>query len=81
MQLTIADELVQAAELSAEELLQELALALFQQNRLTLEGASRLAQMDQLAFQQLLASRQVPLHYDTGDLESDIATLQRLGQL
>jgi predicted HTH domain antitoxin len=37
--------------------------------------------MDQLAFQQLLASRQVPLHYDTGDLESDIATLQRLGQL
>jgi predicted HTH domain antitoxin len=81
MQLTIADDIIQATDLSAEELLCELAVSLFQQSRLTLEGASRLSSMDQLSFQRLLASRNIPIHYDISDLESDIATLQRLGQL
>lgn len=81
MNITIADDIVQATGLSPDELLQELAIILFQQQRLTLEGASRLARIDQLSFQQLLAGRQIPLHYDNADLAADVATLKRLGQL
>lgn len=81
MNITIADDIVQASGLSPDELLQELAIALFQQKRLTLEGASRLAHIDQFAFQHLLANRQIPIHYDSDDLLADVATLKQLGQL
>lgn len=77
MELIIADDVIQATEMSAEELLQELSVSLFQQNRLTLEGASRLAHMDQLSFQRLLASRKISVHYDISDLDSDVATLKK----
>jgi predicted HTH domain antitoxin len=81
MHITIADDIAQAAGLSADEVVRELALLLFQQERLTLEGASRLAGLDQLTFQQVLASRQIPMHYDTQEFAADVATLRRLGQL
>jgi predicted HTH domain antitoxin len=31
--------------------------------------------------QHLLASRQIPVHYDVTDFEEDLDTLQRLGRL
>jgi predicted HTH domain antitoxin len=37
--------------------------------------------MTQLQFQHLLASRQIPIHYDIEDLEADIKTLREIGQL
>ena len=80
MNITIADDIVQATGLSPDELLQELAITLFQQQRLTLEGASRLAGMDQCSFQHLLANRQIPIHYGSDDLVADVATLKQIGQ-
>lgn len=62
-------------------MLQELALALFQKEKLTLGQASKLAAMHQWQFQHLLASRQIPVHYDVAELEADIATLHNLGRL
>ena len=50
-------------DISETELKHELALTLFQQERLTLAQASRLAEMGQLAFQGLLANRRIPIHY------------------
>ena len=32
-------------------------------------------------FQQLLGSREVPVHYDVEDYEEDLATLKELGRL
>lgn len=63
MPVTIPDEVLAADHLSEPELKQELAVTLFQQERLTLAQASRLAEMGQLAFQALLADRQIPIHY------------------
>ncbi|CAN5777685.1 hypothetical protein BH23GEM7_BH23GEM7_37470 [soil metagenome] len=54
---------------------------LFGQERLTLAQASRLAGLDRLEFQQLLASRGLTVHYDTREFEADLATLRRLGRL
>ncbi len=81
MGLTIPDEILRSARMSAEELQQELAVLLFQKERLTLGQASRLAGLNQLRFQRLLASRRIPIHYDVAELEEDLKTLREMGRL
>ncbi|MBP1468558.1 UPF0175 family protein [Candidatus Chloroploca sp. M-50] len=80
MSVVIPDSVLQAANLSEDELLQELALVLFQQQRLTLAQAARLARLDRIAFQHVLARRAIPLHYDLQDFEDDLQTLRNLEQ-
>jgi predicted HTH domain antitoxin len=81
MSITIPDEVLESAHLTAEEALQEMAVALFQREKLTLGQASRLAGMDRLRFQHLLASRGIPLHYDVPELEADLQVLRETGRL
>jgi predicted HTH domain antitoxin len=81
MSLTIPDALLQSARISEEELRQEIAVLLFRRDKLTIGQASRFAQLSRLQFQHLLASRQMPVHYDVADFEEDLQTLQRLGRL
>ena len=76
MTLTIPGEVLRSAHLSEAELKEELALALFQQGRLTLGQAANLAQMPYLNFQQLLGSRQIAIHYGFEQWEHD---LRRVG--
>jgi len=75
MAITIADEVLAAAHMSELELKRELALALFQQERLTLAQASRLAEMSQLEFQALLAERQIPVHYGVQEFREDLQAI------
>lgn len=77
MPVTIPDEVLVAADLSELELKREVALALFQQERLTLAQAGRLAEMSQLAFQALLADRQIPIHYGIAEFREDLRTLRQ----
>ncbi len=79
--LTISDALLQAAHMSEAELRQEIAVMLFQRDKLTLAQASQFAHMRRLQFQHMLASRQIPVHYDVAEFAEDIHTLQRLGRL
>ena len=79
--VVISDETLQAAGMSDSELKQEIAILLFQKNKLTLGQASRLAKISQFRFQHLLASRNIPIHYDVDDFEVDLATLKDLGRL
>jgi predicted HTH domain antitoxin len=81
MSLVIPDEILQATRMSESELAQEIAVLLFQREKLTMGQASRLAGMDRLRFQQLLASRQIPVHYDVAEFEEDLKTLAGLGRL
>lgn len=80
MPVTIPDEVLAAAHLSEPELKQEIALILFQQERLTLAQASRLAGMSQLEFQSLLAERRIPIHYGVEEFDQDLRTIRKLGQ-
>ena len=75
MSITIADEVLAAAHMSELELKRELALALFQRERLTLAQASRLAEMSQLEFQALLAERQIPVHYGVQEFREDLQAI------
>jgi len=76
MSVVISDQILQAVQMSEAELLQEIAIMLFQQERFTLGQASRFALMNQLQFQRLLASRQIPLHYDSAELREDVKSLE-----
>lgn len=79
MSVTIPDTVLQAARMSEAEMRQEVAVLLFEKEKVTLAQSSRLAGMGQLQFQQLLASRGIPVHYDVEDFAEDLQTLQRLG--
>lgn len=78
MLIQVSDELLQATHMSEVELRREIAIMLFQQEKLTLGQASALAGMSQGQFQHLLASRRIPIHYGVAELEEDLKTLQDL---
>ena len=75
------DKLLCAANLSASDLRYEIAILLFQQDRLTLGQASEFAGVSQLEFQRLLAKHHIATHYDVQDFANDVDTLRQMGQL
>lgn len=77
MQITI--DLPDQLQLTEADLRNELAIALFQQNRITLGTASQLANLHQIEFQRLIASRGICIHYDVDDLEQDLSSLRQNG--
>jgi predicted HTH domain antitoxin len=64
-------------QMSQSELKQEVAVTLFQQERLTLAQASRLAETTQFKFQALLAGRQIPIHYGIEEFHEDLRNLRQ----
>lgn len=81
MGMVIPDEVLQASRLTETELMIEIAVMLFQKEKLSLGQASRLANLGHLEFQHLLASRDRSVHYDVPDFEEDLETLRELGRL
>jgi len=81
MSVVISDDILHTTRMSKTEMVQEIAVLLFQKDKLTLGQASELAGMTQLQFQHILASRLIPVHYDVEDLEADLETLREMGQL
>ncbi|MBU1148149.1 MAG: UPF0175 family protein [Candidatus Omnitrophica bacterium] len=79
--IEIPREVIHAARLKPEELKRELAVLLFQQERLSFGKAREMAGMTVWAFQHLLASRDIPVHYNLEDYEEDLSTLKELGRL
>lgn len=77
MQITI--NLPDALQISEADLRTELAISLFQQERITLGTASQLAGLHQIEFQRLIASRGICVHYDIEDLEQDLKSLREEG--
>ncbi|MCA2938636.1 MAG: UPF0175 family protein [Microcystis aeruginosa Ma_QC_Ch_20071001_S25] len=81
MSIDISDEILSATRRTEAEMRPEIAVMLFQKEKLTLAQASRFAGMNRIAFQHLLASRQIPVHYDVEDFEQDIKNLREMGRL
>jgi predicted HTH domain antitoxin len=79
MRLSIPDDIVRAADLSADRLLQELAVRLYATRRLSFGQARRLAGMDMLAFQAILADSNVTLNYGMDDLDDDVRAIGNAG--
>lgn len=73
--LIIPKEVLQNVKMSAENLAIEIAVYLYEKERLTLGQAKRLAGLDQISFQKKLAERNVYLHLDEMDILRDIKNL------
>ncbi len=78
--IEVPREVLHAARMTPEELRRELALALFQQGKLSFGKARELADMTVWDFQLLLGSRGIPVHYGIQEYEEDRRTLKELGQ-
>jgi predicted HTH domain antitoxin len=76
MSLVIPNEFLQTAHISEADLKLEIALLLFQQEKITLGTASHFAGMNQLEFQQILGDRKIPIHYGIEDFQQDLITLE-----
>ncbi|MBE9250148.1 UPF0175 family protein [Dolichospermum sp. LEGE 00240] len=81
MSLTISDEVLNSSGMTGSELLVEIAVMLFLQERVSLGKASKIAEMNYVEFQELLAQRNISMHYDVEEFEEDIKTLQATGWL
>ena len=81
MGVIISDDILEATHMTEDELKQEIAILLYQKEKLTLAKASRLAGLDRLQFQHLLASRRIPINYDIEDFKKDLDTLRRIGRI
>ena len=79
--LEIPGEVFHSARMTQAQLKVELAVHLFEQEKLSFGKARQLAEMDIWQLMQLLGSRGVSMHYDVEDYEEDLETLQRLGRL
>lgn len=76
MSLVISDEIIQASGLTENELLLELILLLFQQDKLSLGKAAELLNISQIRFQHLLSERGLCIHYDVAEFRQDIQHLK-----
>lgn len=79
--IEIPGEIVHATRMAPQELRRELAIHLFQEGKLSFGKAREMASMTAWAFQQLLGSRGIVVHYDIEDYEKDVFLLQELGHL
>ena len=79
--LEIPREVLHSARMSVDDLRRELALRLYEQGKLSFGKAREMTGLSAWAFQQLLGSQDIPVHYDVADYEQDLATLKELGRL
>lgn len=77
--INIPREVLHTTRMTPEELARELAIHLFQQGKLSFGKAREMAAMDAWAFQLLLGSREIPVHYGVHEYEQDLETLEQLG--
>ncbi|HYR06967.1 MAG TPA: UPF0175 family protein [Longimicrobium sp.] len=67
-----------APRLSETEVRRELAIVLYQREKLSLGRAAQLAGMKKFEFNGLLADRGIPMHYGMEELEQDLVTARSL---
>jgi len=80
VELKIPEDILEAAGLTEQECLIELAIHLYADRRLAFAQALRLAGLNRLEFETELARRNISL-YSVEDLKHDVATLKALGRL
>ena len=79
--LNLPDNLSQTETFNQSDWLREIAIVLFQQERISLSRASKIAEMEIMNFQRLLADRGICVHYDVEELEQDVQHLRDRGWL
>lgn len=81
MNITIPDEIAKVTGLSEKQLIDELAISLYSNGKITLGHACKLTGLPELEMQKLLASRNINIKYDESEIDSDIDTIKGLDDL
>jgi predicted HTH domain antitoxin len=79
--LNLPDNLSQTETFNQSDWLREIAIVLFQQERISLSRASKIAGIEIMNFQSLLADRGICVHYDVAEFEQDVQNLRDRGWL
>jgi len=79
--LEIPRKVLHSTPMTVDDLRPELALRPYEQGKLSFGKAREMTDLSIWAFQQLLGSQDIPVHYDVADYEEDLATLKDLGRL
>ncbi|MEM6326196.1 MAG: UPF0175 family protein [Bacteroidota bacterium] len=69
--LVIPGAVLESARMSALELRRDVASMLYRRERLTLAQAARLAEMDRMQFQHVLASQGHAIHFSERDVDDE----------
>ncbi|MBE0411515.1 MAG: UPF0175 family protein [Anaerolineales bacterium] len=76
--IEIPPEVIHSTRMSPQDMKLELALTLFQQGKISFGKAREMASMTVWAFQQLLGSRGILVHYDLQDYFEDQSAIDAL---
>lgn len=80
MPLTLSDEVLKQAGMTAEEARVEIACRLFDAEKLALWPAAQLAGLSRVEFEEELSKRRIPIYRPTvADFKADLEALDRLG--
>ena len=81
MTLIIPDNILQASQMTEQEIQLELALLLYQKSKISSGMVRTWTGLSVLEFQRELAKRNLYLNYDVEDFEQDLQTLKSMGTL
>lgn len=79
--LNLPDSLSETLTFNERDWFREIAIALFEEERISLSRASKISGMEIIDFQKQLADRGICVHYDVEDFEQDIEYLRNRGWL
>ena len=75
IEIEVPDCVLKIPQYSKQDLLLDVAVALYQRGLYTLAKSARFAGLNRLEFQRVFAERQVPMRYD---LQTDLDTLEKI---
>ena len=75
--LTIDDNVLKSAKISATDLMEEIGIYLYSKNKLSFGQARKLTTLNVLQFQELLFNNNVVHHYGIKELEEDFLAIQK----
>jgi len=79
--IKVPEDILTATRMTPDEISAECAIHLFENGKLSMGKAKKLAGMTLWEFQNFLASKKIPIHYGVAEYKEDIATLRRLKRI
>ena len=79
--IEIPDDILLTLKMTPKDIKIELAVHLYETRKLSLGKAKSLAGVSLWEFQNILASRKIPVNYDMEDYKEDINTLKKLQRI
>ncbi|MFM9841326.1 MAG: UPF0175 family protein [Cyclobacteriaceae bacterium] len=76
--LVIENQILDWADVSESQLLEDIAIMLYQKKKLTFGQAAQMARLSYTDFQFLLGKNHIPTNYDVPELKEDMETIKKM---